>query len=583
MQLRSIRGALLGAASVLVFGCGDVGTEEGGLRANSAVFGDGTARDGAQRYIVQLDGRARARDIVTGLEVAADLSSMNAMATYLTPKEAERLSQKTGVEYVEPDPIREPYLESTPYGITLVQGDLVTEPESDGIGVCVIDSGYLIAHEDLQDENVTGRASGPNGPAFEDGCGHGSHVTGTIAALSGNGAGVVGLNGNGNINLHIVRFFRDDCSAGFASNLVSALEECRAAGAKVINMSLGGTRASQTERRAFEEAYAAGFLPVAAAGNSGNTSKSYPASYDSVLSVAAVDRDLNLAEFSQRNDQVELAAPGVGVLSTVPDRDVSSVTLGAETYAAAQMDGSRDTDGVLGPLVDGGACAESGDWAGAIVLCERGAISFKDKHDNARDGGGVAAVIYNNVAGGFSGTLGSGVTSDIPVVAMSQALGQALVGTGVGKDATLVAQVVEGAGGYAELSGTSMASPHVAGVAALIWRNVPEASPQAVRAAMTQTALDLGAPGRDNSFGYGLVQAQAALEQLENAPGECEPTEATESTCDDGVDNDCDGFVDGNDSDCEANQCLPVDESCTDDAECCSGDCRGFWFWRRCR
>lgn len=579
MQLRLMGGALLSAAGLFFIGCGDV-VEDGDLRSNSAVSG---AREGTERYIVRFDGSPRSRAAVKDLEVAADLSRLNAMATYLTPKAAEQLSQQSGIEYVEPDPIREPFMESTPYGITLVQGDLVAEPASDGIGVCVIDSGYLIDHEDLQDDNVTGRESGSNGPAFEDGCGHGSHVTGTIAALSGNNVGVVGLNGNGNINLHIVRFFRDDCSASFASNLVSALEECRAAGARVINMSLGGGRASRTEQEAFADAYAAGFLPIAAAGNSGNTSKSYPASYDAVISVAAVDRDLNLAEFSQRNDQVELSAPGVGVRSTVPDRDVSGVYLADAEYAAAQMSGSIDTDGVDGTLVDGGLCTSSGDWTGAIVLCQRGEISFGDKHDNARDGGAIGAVIYNNAPGGFSGTLGNGVVSDIPVVSMSQELGQDLVATRLGETASLVALVVAGAGGYAELSGTSMASPHVAGVAALIWRSVPGASPQAVRAALTETALDLGAPGRDNSFGFGLVQAQAALERLENGPGACEPTEAAEVNCEDGLDNDCDGLIDGDDGDCEVNQCLPVGESCAEDAECCSGDCRGFWFWRRCR
>ncbi|MEO1171187.1 MAG: S8 family serine peptidase, partial [Myxococcota bacterium] len=535
-----------------------------------------------QRYIIQLDGSSQSRSLMGRIRVAEDMSQQNAVATYLSDREAARLALEPGVEYVEIDPIRVPLMESTPYGITLVQGDLVPEPDSDGIGVCIIDSGYMVDHEDLQSQNVTG--SGLVGPALEDGCGHGSHVAGTVVALSGNNTGVVGLNGNGNINVHIVRYFRDNCSASCASNLINALEECKMAGAKVINMSLGGGRASQSERRAFADSFAEGYLPIAAAGNSGNTALSYPASYDAVVSVAAIDSELNLADFSQRNSQVELAAPGVGVLSTVPYRDVSSLTVNGTEFTAAQFEGSRDSSGVFGPLVDGGLCTSSGSWDGAIVLCERGEIAFADKHDNAAAGGAVGVVIYNNAPGGFGGTLGDG-TSELPAVSTDQATGQELL-TFVGTAGTLVARVADGVSGYAELNGTSMASPHVAGVAALIWRNQPQASSQAVRAAMTQTALDLGAPGRDTSFGFGLVQAEAALEFLASGGGgsdECVPSEASETRCDDGIDNDCDGATDGIDSDCEVNQCLPEGNSCSDNSECCSGSCRGFWIFRSCR
>jgi serine protease len=69
-------------------------------------------------------------------------------------------------------------------------------------------------------------------------------------------------------------------------------------------------------------------------------------------------------------------------------------------------------------------------------------------------------------------------------------------------------------GGYAYLSGTSMASPHVAGVAALLVGKNPTATAAKIVAAMTSTAQDLGAVGRDNSYGYGLVNAQAALAKV---------------------------------------------------------------------
>jgi hypothetical protein len=87
----------------------------------------------------------------------------------------------------------------------------------------------------------------------------------------------------------------------------------------VINMSLGGGRSSVFERRAFDSLYNNNnILSIASAGNAGNTQTSYPAGYDSVVSVAAVNSEGVVADFSQKNSTVELSAPGVGVLSTVP-------------------------------------------------------------------------------------------------------------------------------------------------------------------------------------------------------------------------------------------------------------------------
>ena len=94
------------------------------------------------------------------------------------------------------------------------------------------------------------------------------------------------------------------CGWGYSSSLVAALDACIAAGSvagtkTIVNMSLGGPTKNRTEQRAFNSAYDAGVLSIAAAGNDGNTRHSYPASYDSVISVAAVDSALTVADFSQ--------------------------------------------------------------------------------------------------------------------------------------------------------------------------------------------------------------------------------------------------------------------------------------------
>jgi subtilisin family serine protease len=151
--------------------------------------------------------------------------------------------------------------------------------------ICIIASGDNLGHEDLPaDGIVTGTDDSGAGNWDEDGYGHGTHVAGTIAALI-NDFGVVGVGSDGNIPLHIVRVFGNNGNWAYSSTLVAALDRCEEAGAKIVNMSLGNSFMSRSEARAFGAAYNTGVLPIAAAGNAGNTRKSYPASYDTVASL----------------------------------------------------------------------------------------------------------------------------------------------------------------------------------------------------------------------------------------------------------------------------------------------------------
>jgi subtilisin family serine protease len=109
---------------------------------------------------------------------------------------------------------------------------------------------------------------------------------------------------------------------------------------------------------------------------------------------------------------------------------------------------------------------------------------------------------------------------------MSQEDGQALVAGALGQSANVSTIAETNTSGYAYLDGTSMATPHVAGVAAIAWSANPGASNQQVRDALTSTALDLGAAGRDNYYGYGLVRAFAATEALVGGGGGGEPAAA---------------------------------------------------------
>jgi serine protease len=123
--------------------------------------------------------------------------------------------------------------------------------------------------------------------------------------------GVVGVSPNAEI--YTVRFFNNN-GVFFGSDVIAATEACQDAGANIISMSLGGPRSYLVERQTLEDLYDDGIISIAAAGNSGNSNFGYPASYEIVLSVAAVNSNRNLASFSTHNSRVDVAAPGTKML-----------------------------------------------------------------------------------------------------------------------------------------------------------------------------------------------------------------------------------------------------------------------------
>ena len=142
-----------------------------------------------------------------------------------------------------------------------------------------------------------------------------------MAAIGGNNAGVVGVlpnNAGGKFQLVIGKALPNSGSGSY-SGLMKAVELCIADGAKVVSLSLGGSSYSSSMNTFFKNYYEnQDILFVAAAGNGGSSSHHYPASYRSLMSVAAVDSSENRASWSQFNNQVEISAPGVSTLSTIP-------------------------------------------------------------------------------------------------------------------------------------------------------------------------------------------------------------------------------------------------------------------------
>ena len=452
--------------------------------------------------------------------VKHEIFGMNAMAIEVPAVALKGLQTNPNVEYVEEDAIRRPFALATPstgtpyatgqlvpYGIVQTQADQLSDINAGNRKVCIIDSGIDRAHEDLTASaaNMTGQYDAGTGNWYTDENSHGTHVAGTIAALNNAGKGVVGVNANGKLKLHIVKVFGADGWA-YSSTLASAANQCGTAGANVISMSLGGGTPSRTEMQAFDNLQAKGVLSIAAAGNDGDSTISFPAGYNSVMMVGALDENKQWASFSQFNPKVEISAPGVDVLSTVPMNSGSAAALsvGGGAVVASPNTGSPQLS-VTAPLADMGTGeAVNPAMAGKVCLIKRGAISFGAKVANCQASGGVGAVLWNNIPDMLYATLGTTVTT-IPSVAVSGVDGEVLM-TKVGQSAAIAITGVS----YEYYNGTSMATPHVSAVAALVWSYFPSCTGEEIRATLRKSAQDLGEAGRDDKYGHGLVQAKAA-------------------------------------------------------------------------
>lgn len=214
-------------------------------------------------------------------------------------------------------------------------------PASGGAKIGIVDTGVRAAHEDLAGKVVdcagvrsfgidvlglvtlplladptlvAGRCSDDNG--------HGTHIAGTAAATADNGRGGAGVAFNS--PLAICKAL-DRAGAGAVAGIANCIGYLAARGAKVISMSLGTTADSRTLRAALAAASERALI-VAAAGNSGTPATIYPAAYPEVVSVAATDDRDRRAPFSTFNADVEVAAPGVNILSTWNDGGYKAIS-----------------------------------------------------------------------------------------------------------------------------------------------------------------------------------------------------------------------------------------------------------------
>lgn len=416
-----------------------------------------------------------------------------------------------------------PMLEQlTPYSVYQSQADQVAFNANAGMKVCVIDSGLDRSNPDFVWNNITGDNDSGTGNWDEHGGPHGTHVAGTIGAADNN-IGVVGMAPG--VDMHIVKVFNAD-GWGYSSDLAHAADKCTQAGANIISMSLGGGGANSTEENAFKAFTEAGGLVVAAAGNDGNNVRSYPAGYSSVMMVGGNDNNNGRYTESQypsctvttgrgkkqttTTDEtvcVEITAGGVDVLSTYPaDMATNSiVSADGQAFASSAMENAGNASGSTYYM--GTAEATDSGANGNICIIDRGAISFHDKVLNCENSGGIGAIIINNEAGMLYATLGDTNSTSIPAAGAAFEDRAALL-------AASSADVSIGTSDYGLMTGTSMATPAVSGIAALVWSNHNNCTGTEIREALKATAMDSGATGHDVYFGHGIAQAKAANDYL---------------------------------------------------------------------
>lgn len=290
------------------------------------------------------------REVIDGEVYAADsLRTIDAVA------DADQ------IDYIEPNYIRQLALlpgegsanNRNIQNYRLIDIDLLWDYgiTGSGVKVAVLDSGTMglrggkKKHEDLNYSRITrgntlAYSNVRTGKRYKktygnDDHGHGTFIAGQIGAKKNNRKGVTGMAPSSRI-ISIKISNRLGLIAD--SDILKGLRQARSKGAKVINMSLAGMNYSSAINKECKKLSAAGILIIAAAGNLGSSSYQYPASYSSVISVAAVDSTGRRASYSQYNDRIDCAAPGsfygIGTARKNKYRSMSGTSMAAPVVTA---------------------------------------------------------------------------------------------------------------------------------------------------------------------------------------------------------------------------------------------------------
>lgn len=292
---------------------------------------------------------SRERPDAESIEKVAPHVELMTFADHLSEAEIQQeLKKDPLIEYVEPNlerrlamTVNDPYY-SRQWWIPHVKAtpiwDVADRQQKD-IVVAVIDTGLDITHTDLINRIAPGGYNFySNTENVTDDNGHGTMVSGIIAAQMNNRVGIAGMSGPYRVSILPLKVFNKDTAS--MSDLIRAIDYAISLDVDIINMSLGGKQFSRLENEAVQRAIDAGIIIVAAAGNDALDGNPviYPAAYDHVISVGAVNASNVKTDFSTYNQQVDLVAPGQGIVSTYPNQ--SYVKMDGTSFAAPIVSGA---------------------------------------------------------------------------------------------------------------------------------------------------------------------------------------------------------------------------------------------------
>ncbi|WP_276301572.1 S8 family serine peptidase [Halorussus lipolyticus] len=278
--------------------------------------------------------RGRDAAVDKASDVVREFGSLDIVTAQMPAKAAKGLENNPNVRYVEENGTMEALAQSLPWGVDRVDAEVAHANGETGAGadIAIIDTGIDDDHPDLQANLGTGKSfvscgnGGYFGCAFSgnsnscntswsDDNDHGTHCAG-IANGVNNSEGVVGVSTEA--TLHAVKVL--DCAgSGSMSDIAAGIEYVANQGWDVASMSLGGSSSSAL-KDAVQYASSKGVFLVAAAGNDGSCTDcvGYPAAYSEVMAVSSTNSSDGLSSFSSQGPEIEIAAPGTDIYSTVP-------------------------------------------------------------------------------------------------------------------------------------------------------------------------------------------------------------------------------------------------------------------------
>jgi len=257
-------------------------------------------------------------------------------------KAKKALQKRPGVMHVDYNYLRIPYDEPNDprfpgrgqWGLRTIEAPAAWEKSlGNGVRVAVVDSGIDGDHPDLEGKIALQKDLLNNDAVANDDVGHGTHVAGTIGAATNNSRGVAAVCPGCKLQVAKVGNLDGIRDADIAQGIYWSANNR----ASAINISIAGPEYSWALKHAVDYAWEHDVVVVAAAGNGDTNAPNYPAAYGHVISVSATDRQNRRAEFSNYGKTVDVAAPGVGILSTFPDGnyETESGTSMASPHVAA--------------------------------------------------------------------------------------------------------------------------------------------------------------------------------------------------------------------------------------------------------